>query len=372
MTPLSSVLKMSGDICNTQDSDVFGLQATGPVDGVPTKTGVLLWTADINEETAAMANSQIYDVIYIQADFKTTLSNYNITSGTYGLMLSLGTTLANGEPGPAVTCLFDSNQMLGNPYSFGIYTSQAAKFDITNVGKLSSVQLLFYQDGNFTHNTSTIDSVPLTYPDEISNMNNILIKNIKIGFGADVTNVADETVRLFTTDDLRYDNDSTTSAITNEKHLKFAWYNKDENGQYIGFNDGMDENGNIKWIDEDAYLVAAGNNAKLQAQQNYDIPMDETGLELAAETRTIRDTLLNVSKSLSTDLHGLMSTLINRCENIASAKTYLETIDQYICKQEMSINQKNTLKAAANDFFDWYMNALNQAAAIHNKDILPT
>jgi hypothetical protein len=61
-------------------------------------------------------------------------------------------------------------------------------------------------------------------------MNNILIKNIKIGFGADVTNVADETVRLFTTDDLRYDNDSTTNAITNEKHLKFAWYNKDENG----------------------------------------------------------------------------------------------------------------------------------------------
>lgn len=372
MTPLDSVLKMSGDICNTNDSDVFGLQATGPINGLPTKTGVLLWTADITEETAAMANSQIYDVIYIQADFKTTLSNYNITSGTYGLMLSLGTTLANGEPGPAVTCLFDSNQMLGNPYSFGIYTPQAAKFDITNVGKLSSVQLLFYQDGNFTHNTSTIESVPLTYPDEISDMNNILIKNIKIGFGADVTNVADETVKLFTTDDLRYDNDSTTSAITNEKHLKFAWYNKDENGQYIGFNDGVDENGNIKWIDEDAYLIAAGNNAKLQAQQNYDIPMDETGLELAAETRIIRDTLLNVSKSLSTDLHGLMSTLINRCENIASAKTYLENIDQYICKQEMSINQKNTLKAAANDCFDWYMNALNQAAAIHNKDILPT
>jgi hypothetical protein len=230
MTPLDSVLKMSGDICNTSDSDIFGLQATGPRDGVPTKTGALLWTADITEETAAMASSQIYDVIYIQADFKTTLSNYNITSGTYGLMLSLGTTLANGEPGPAVTCLFDSNQMLGNPYSFGIYTSQAAKFDITNIGKLSSVQLLFYQDGNFTHNTSTIESVPLTYPDEISNMNNILIKNIKIGFGADVTNVADETVRLFTTDDLRYDNDSTTNAITNEKHLKFAWYNKDENG----------------------------------------------------------------------------------------------------------------------------------------------
>ena len=369
MTPLGSVLKMSGDICNTGNSDIYGLQATGPVSGVPTKTGTLLWTADIDADSAAMASSQIYDVIYIQADFKTILSNYSITSGTYGLMLSLGTTLANGAPGPAVTCLFDSTQMMGNPYAFGIYTTQAAKFDITNVGKLSSIQLLFYQDGNFTHNTNSL--TPTNIP-VVDGVNNILIKNIKIGFGADVTNVADETVKLFTTDDLRYDNDSTTSAITNEKHLKLAWYNKDENGQYIGFDDGKDENGNIKWIDEDAYLVAAGNNAKLQAQQNYDIPMDETGLELAAETRTIRDTLLNVSKSLSTDLHGLMSTLISRCESIASAKTYLESIDQYICKQEMSINQKNTLKAAANDCFDWYMNALNQAAAIHNKDILPT
>ena len=369
MTPLSSVLKMSGDICNTGNSDIYGLQATGPISGVPTKTGTLLWTADIDADNAAMASSQIYDVIYIQADFKTILSNYSITSGTYGLMLSLGTTLANGAPGPAVTCLFDSTQMMGNPYAFGIYTTQAAKFDITNVGKLSSIQLLFYQDGNFTHNTNSL--TPTNIP-VVDGVNNILIKNIKIGFGADVTNVADETVKLFTTDDLRYDNDSTTSAITNEKHLKLAWYNKNENGQYVGFDDGKDENGNIKWIDEDAYLVAAGNNAKLQAQQNYDIPMDETGLELAAETRTIRDTLLNVSKSLSTDLHGLMSTLISRCESIASAKTYLESIDQYICKQEMNINHKNTLKAAANDCFDWYMNALNQAAAIHNKDILPT
>jgi hypothetical protein len=263
MTPLGSVLKMSGDICNTGNSDIYGLQATGPNNGVPTKTGTLLWTADIDADSAAMASSQIYDVIYIQADFKTILSNYNITSGTYGLMLSLGTTLASGAPGPAVTCLFDSTQMMGNPYAFGIYTTQAAKFDITNVGKLSSVQLLFYQDGNFTHNTSSLtpENIPV-----VDGVNNILIKNIKIGFGADVTNVADETVKLFTTDDLRYDNDSTTSAITNEKHLKLAWYNKDENGQYIGFNDGKDASGNIKWVDEDAYLVAAGNNARLQAQ----------------------------------------------------------------------------------------------------------
>jgi hypothetical protein len=102
---------MSGNICDTKDSDVFGLTATGPDENtkVPTKTGVLLWSADIDADSAAMASSQIYDVIYVQADFKTILSNYNIKSGSYGLVLSLGTTLANGNPGPPVTCMFESS-----------------------------------------------------------------------------------------------------------------------------------------------------------------------------------------------------------------------------------------------------------------------
>jgi hypothetical protein len=99
--------------------------------------------------------------------------------------------------------------------------------------------------------------------------------------------------------------------------------------------------------------------------------MDETGLELAAETRAIRDTLLGVSKSLSADLHALMSTLISRCD-IASAETYLDNIDKYICAQTININGKSNFKDAVNDYYDWYMNALNQAAAIHNKNILPT
>ena len=45
MTPLSSVLKMSGDICNTAEGNVYGLKASGPNNGIPTRTGVLLWSA---------------------------------------------------------------------------------------------------------------------------------------------------------------------------------------------------------------------------------------------------------------------------------------------------------------------------------------
>ena len=99
--------------------------------------------------------------------------------------------------------------------------------------------------------------------------------------------------------------------------------------------------------------------------------MDEVGLSLAAETKVIRDALLGVSKSLSTDLHTLMSTLINRCD-ITSVQAYLNSVDNYVCQQTLNLHGKTTLTDVVNDYYDWYINALNQAAAKHNVDIVPT
>jgi hypothetical protein len=50
----------------------------------------------------------------------------------------------------------------------------------------------------------------------------------------------------------------------------------------------------------------------------------------------------------------------------------LENIDEYVCRQTLSLNGKSNLTEVVNDCYDWYMNALNQAAAKHNKSILPT
>jgi hypothetical protein len=57
---------MTGNLCDNDTYSVFGLKASGPTEeGVPTKTGVLLWSADITDDNAAMISSQIYDVIYV-------------------------------------------------------------------------------------------------------------------------------------------------------------------------------------------------------------------------------------------------------------------------------------------------------------------
>lgn len=359
MTPLSSVLQMSGNLIDTNNFSTYGLKASG--NGI--KDGVLLWSAGIDNKQSTMISNQIYDVIYIQADFKTILSNYNITSGTYGLLLQLNTTLADGQPGPAVNCLFDSTQMMGNPYAFGIYTTQAAKFDITNVGKISNISLTFYQDGNFMHTTHSITPEPVISGE----INNILIKNIQVGFGSDLMNVADETVRLFTPDSLVFDNNSTV----NSKQLKFAWYNKDENGKYIGFEDGMVD-GVIKFIDEDEYLQVEGANERLRAQRNYDIPMDETGLGLAADTRTIKDILLGVSKSLSVDLFDLLNKFAVRCD-IAGYSNKFNYLKELISQQNVTADgTSGMLPDVINNMYNWYMEALSMAAVKYNHSILPT
>jgi hypothetical protein len=115
--------------------------------------------------------------------------------------------------------------MLGNPYNFGIYTQQAAKFDIRSVGTINTIVVFWYQDGNFKH---------ITHSDEAQNVEsytpNILAKNITIGFGSNVINVADDTVKLFSLDEEQYNGDGSTPERERLRELKVAWYNKNDLG----------------------------------------------------------------------------------------------------------------------------------------------
>jgi hypothetical protein len=90
-----------------------------------------------------LINTKIYDTLFIQAEFKTLLSGYNIVSGNYGLFVRLGqsTTDSEGNKTFASTldCVLDSSKMLGDPYNFGIYTKQAAKFDVSELGAINSI-----------------------------------------------------------------------------------------------------------------------------------------------------------------------------------------------------------------------------------------
>jgi hypothetical protein len=99
--------------------------------------------------------------------------------------------------------------------------------------------------------------------------------------------------------------------------------------------------------------------------------MDERGLALASEMKIIKDNLLNVSQGLKIDLHKLIMGFKERC-NISSYADDFDALDDLVCKQELSVNGQNNLAMAVNDCYDWYIKALNEAAAKHNRSLVPS
>jgi hypothetical protein len=154
----------------------------------------------------------------------------------------------------------DSSEMMGNPYSFSIYSTQAKKVDIVSTGVISEMVLWLYQSINgdgegrrFTEKNGNEIPVNL-YADDI------LVKNIEIGFGSDIEKVADNTLEIFTSNSPYYKYKDPTAA-TNKKDIELLWFNKTEDNEFIGFRDGLfDLN-----YDEIEYLTKANQDARLLA-----------------------------------------------------------------------------------------------------------
>jgi hypothetical protein len=60
---------------------------------------------------------------------------------------------------------------------------------------------------------------------------------------------------LYTNDNLTYNAELAT------KHLRFAWYNKDENNKYLGFSDGINHPDYDEITD---YILENRENARLR------------------------------------------------------------------------------------------------------------
>jgi hypothetical protein len=72
-------------------------------------------------------NYDKYDTLLLTGDFRTDLSKYNITNGSYGLKLDLyqkNTTDNNEEVTNQTFAVLSNKDMMGNPYSFELDTPQ--------------------------------------------------------------------------------------------------------------------------------------------------------------------------------------------------------------------------------------------------------
>lgn len=309
ISPMDTLLDMTDNIISKEN--IRGLRANDE-----NQSEWCIWSADCTQpDYRHLQNNSLYDTIAIKGDFKTLLTGYNVNSGSYGLRLDMYFKPTNGTDKLIKhSAYLDSTDMYGNPYSFLIYSTQAIKFSIANIGAIQTISLYFYQKNNFTYLTDNgqQESLPVLNawdPD----YSNLLLKNVYLSFGSDISNIDDNVIKLYTNEPLEYDRLSNEESV-NTKGIGLLWYNKDDNGKYLGFSDGIYD----KEYDEIEYLELSEGDSRLLSQQGKDVPLDEAGLDLSADIVEAEILLNRLRNSITQDLYQMIHSFRARIEGICN------------------------------------------------------
>lgn len=181
-----------------------------------------------------------YNCVGIQADFKTDLSQEHIIAGNYGLILTLyGEDASTGQSITPKSYGLDCSEMYGDPYNYNFYFTQSMVFDLAKDfanTKITNATISFYQNKNFkilnnkelsyTYSTTHtyIDENGVEQTEEISRdkQPNLFVKNVVLKFGYNLSDITEESIRLYSLNDTKYVNRS------DEKNISLKWFVKNE------------------------------------------------------------------------------------------------------------------------------------------------
>jgi len=264
----------------------------------------ILWKTSIDENSKyrILQSNGIYNVITLKADFLTDLGN--LISGNYGLRLDL---LVQPEVGSSEridkVILLDSNEMIGNPYSFEIYSTQEKTITIASTGIITEIILSAYQSVTLDENGNEIAAPFINNEGQVIGQEDIWIKDINIGFGSDLVSVENNSLQIYTSDSAMYDYNDGYGTELNNKQIGLIWYNKTSNNEYVGFSDGLYD----LTYDEIQYRKESYADSRLLAQKDKaGVASDELSLTLAANIEEVFPKMINAYTSLTTDLSQVL------------------------------------------------------------------
>lgn len=361
-SPLESIIPITGNLVDkTVGSDRNG------VNGMRANSDIIqkeLWRIDLtsNTEFRDLQSNGIYNTLTIKADFKTLLSHYDLVSGNYGLRLDLLIQPSFDNPTQRIRrwVTLDSSEMMGNPYSFSIYSTQAKKVDIVSTGVIAEMVLWMYQSINGDgEGRRFIDKNGNEIPVN-QKADDILVKNIEIGFGSDIEKISDNTLEIFSSSPPYYVYKDATE-ITNKKEIELLWYNKTENNEYVGFSDGLFDLD----YDEIDYLEKSNQDSRLLAQiGRTDIPSDENGLKLAADLKDAKPIMIKARDALTKDVADVLYDLQRQVKGtnaiLAELDKLLDTVNGGLVQQWQKAN------SAIENWNTSYVGVLQYAYDIQN------
>ena len=189
----------------------------------------------------------LFTNLAITADFKCDLGlSYQMRSGIYGLKIIITTTKPQ-----SYEFIFDSSEFFGNPYFFIVPQTQTKIMDISAINDIASIQLIAFQDNNFSYN-SNLSATPLDVPVcSVFNDNIILPElNNNISHGIDLNIIDNKTKNQEAVYNIAISNVQLQlgfyiSSETDQLHLYNnarivypLWIHK-INNQYKGYSDGV-------------------------------------------------------------------------------------------------------------------------------------
>lgn len=289
VSPTESVINISGNL--TEDLGEFSIAANGDI------KNKIIWNQTFSPENFRdLQSNGIYNILILKADFKTLMNEYKYISGTYGLRVDLLIRPAiDSNIQIKQTVELSNKDMFGNSYNYSIYTPQAKTFTISTAGIIEGAEISLFQNGDFKNDKNIYVKPPSGY-------NNIFIKNIEFGFGSDLKDIEDNSVKIYCQNSLKYNHDPHDNN-TNLKKIGLVWYNKDENDKYIGFSDGIYD----PTYNEFDYLAMSNFDMDLinkQKELSYLGPKDKMGLTFAVHCDISKKTFQDILKIFTNSING--------------------------------------------------------------------
>ena len=203
-----------------------------------------------------------YDRLGISADFQTFLSNYNLATGDYGLVLYVFT---YGEIKPYKFLFSAQKDFFGDIYNFDSYFNQEIVFNISDIKDkpIIKMELYFYQDQNFkdvhgqyilskdftedqrnifeekkytnlteffTSDDYVIDLDDISNLFQVNILPNLYVRDVYIALGYDASNFEGDDLAYLTFNPLTVHYDSSQTEDELAKFIELRWIHKEDTG----------------------------------------------------------------------------------------------------------------------------------------------
>lgn len=270
--PLDSFIDMTGNMAAAESTKTTGLIANAPyviksdIDYRPYQNRIIYeWTANTDEGRLPFVG---YTRLGLQGSFQSWVNNFKCVSGEYGLKVSIAAetdpAVEEGKPiGDPVQTIYEvylnTNDFYGNPYNFESFTQQEKVFDVSGIGQIVGIQVVFYeQTGSFLDNDGTpipyFTSMDLDSGDETPIAPNLFITDLFVSLGYDANAFDSETALIYTFQP-QICNVKPEKTVDNNRKIMLRWIHQD-NDKFISITQENSLEYEVRW-----YRYSIGNSS---------------------------------------------------------------------------------------------------------------